>query len=478
MMKAENPDTPDYWVGASSVHPTGTVRYIPEKCYNGFTIMGAGEVDLVDMNGNLRQKWHGDGMPNKLFPDGKIITSPGRWKGGQQDGMAVQEFDFDGNLIWEFRKMQEVNDENGEKMWVARQHHDFQREGFSVGYYAPDQKEVEKGKTLILSHQNCVNPKIHPTLRLLDDVIIEVDYEGNIVWRWSASEHFDDLGFHPDAIEAMHKFPATDQPELMRHAEGEPKPGDGFDWFHQNCASYLGPNKWYDAGDERFHPDNIIINSREACFLAIIEKKSGKIVWKLAAPFSREILDKLGAPIIGAHGVHMIPKGLPGAGNILIFDNGGQAGYGKPNEHTKTGIHYLKRGWSRVIEIDPTNFEKVWEHRYTKAVKPLPGHFDFRFYSPFVSFAQRLPNGNTFVTLGDALRLVEITPEGEIVWEYIVPYASGLNWPLMYRAYRVPYSWVPQIEKPKEVAVTPPSNRAFHLPNDDGEMPQVYTVKK
>jgi len=27
----------------------------------------------------------------------------------------------------------------------------------------------------------------------------------------------------------------------------------------------------------------------------------------------------------------MIPRGLPGEGNILVFDNGGWAGYGSPN---------------------------------------------------------------------------------------------------------------------------------------------------
>jgi len=56
--------------------------------------------------------------------------------------------------------------------------------------------------------------------------------------------------------------------------------GDGFDWFHQNCVSYLGPNKWFDQGDQRFHPDNLILDSREAGLLVIVEHKSGKIVWR------------------------------------------------------------------------------------------------------------------------------------------------------------------------------------------------------
>ena len=42
------------------------------------------------------------------------------------------------------------------------------------------------------------------------------------------------------------------------------------DWMHINSMSVLGPNKWYDAGDERFHPENIIWDGREANINAII----------------------------------------------------------------------------------------------------------------------------------------------------------------------------------------------------------------
>ena len=40
------------------------------------------------------------------------------------------------------------------------------------------------------------------------------------------------------------------------------------DWMHINSMSVLGPNKWYDQGDERFHPDNIIWDAREANILS------------------------------------------------------------------------------------------------------------------------------------------------------------------------------------------------------------------
>ncbi len=36
--------------------------------------------------------------------------------------------------------------------------------------------------------------------------------------------------------------------------------------------------------------------------------------------------------------------------------------------------------------------------------------------------AQRLANGNTFICESAFGRLFEVTPEGETVWEYIIPF--------------------------------------------------------
>ena len=81
------------------------------------------------------------------------------------------------------------------------------------------------------------------------------------------------------------------------------------------------------------------------------------------------------------------------------------------------------------------------------------------FYSPLVSSAQRLPNGNTLITEG---RFFEVTPENEVVWEYINPYVSYPGY--VYRAYRYPYEYVPQLPKPEEVPVVPLDNATFRVP--------------
>ena len=80
------------------------------------------------------------------------------------------------------------------------------------------------------------------------------------------------------------------------------------DYLHVNCMSYLGPNKWYDQGDMRFKPDNIIFDCREANILAILDKETGKIVWRIGPDFNATpVLKKLGW-IIGRHHFQMIPK--------------------------------------------------------------------------------------------------------------------------------------------------------------------------
>jgi hypothetical protein len=82
-----------------------------------------------------------------------------------------------------------------------------------------------------------------------------------------------------------------------------------------------------------------------------------------------------------------------------------------------------------------------------------------------MSSAQRLLNGNTMITEGMTGRIFEITAKGEIVWEYISPYyGKRESQSLVYRAYRVPYKWIPQLEPPKEKAVPRIDNKRFRVP--------------
>jgi len=458
-----------------SVYPLGTTIYKPDKCWNGFTILSADKGILIDMNGNLVHLWKGKlHHPNKVYPGGYLLSATTPWKQGRQDAIQIQIRDFDDNVLWSFDKWVEVKANEGEgTMWVSRQHHDMQIKGNPAGYYIPDAPPVDtkKGTLLALAHYNVKNEKINRNVQLIDDVLYEVDIAtGKIVWTWKASEHIDEMGFDDAALKAMQTYNRKPVSE-----------GDGFDWFHQNCASYLGPNKWHDGGDERFNPDNIIIDSREAGLLAIIDHKSGKIAWK-AGPYYREGDDKKLGWMIGVHHTHMIPKGLPGEGNIMVFDNGGASGYGPPTDFAPDGISVMRRDYSRVVEFNPVTKEIVWEYapNSPRGGKPEPiyGH---KLYSVNVSSAQRLPNGNPLITEGAQGRIIEITNDYEIVWEYMNPYLWDSDMPmirnLVYRSYRVPYDWLPQLKKPKESAVDAGPNYMYKVPAADGSSPDFGTDK-
>ncbi|MGL4308469.1 MAG: aryl-sulfate sulfotransferase, partial [Cetobacterium sp.] len=435
-------------MGHPTIYPTGATIYNPKKAWSGYTIFplkGQG-VMLIDMNGGEIRLWeHLKGFPVKLFPGGYVLGSKKERssKFGMQDYEDVVQLDWDGNEVWRFDKYEFIEDEGSEPRWMARQHHDFQREGNPVGYYVPGMDPiVHGGKTLILGHKTVRNPKISDKL-LLDDVIYEVDENGKIIWEWICNEHFDEFGFSEEAKNVLFRNPN------LRSVEPE-KVGD---WMHINSMSVLGPNRWYDKGDERFHPDNIIWDGRETNIIAIISKETGKVVWQLGPDYTKKEFKHLGC-IIGQHHAHMIPRGLPGEGNILVFDNGGWAGYGAPNPESKYGEKNARRDYSRVLEIDPVTLEIVWQYTAKEAgfVMPLDAS---RFYSPFISGAQRLPNGNTLITEGSDGRLIEVTSSYEIVWEYINPYWDKeiMNMNMIYRAYRVPYDWVPQLEKPEETPI-------------------------
>ena len=101
------------------------------------------------------------------------------------------------------------------------------------------------GKTLLLVREDVRNPNISEHV-LLDDKLIEVSCEGEILWSWSAHEHFEELGFDDSAKTVLFREPNLRK--LTGRAVG--------DWLHINSASFVGANRHFDAGDQRFHPES------------------------------------------------------------------------------------------------------------------------------------------------------------------------------------------------------------------------------
>ena len=239
---------------------------------------------------------------------------------------------------------------------------------------------------------------------------------------------------------------------VIKAAPASTQARGSYDWLHVNSATYVGPNRWFDQGDTRFAPNNVIISSREASLLAIVAR-DGTIVWRLGPDFSESKELRAIRQIIGQHHAHLIPKGLPGAGNLLVFDNGGASGYGFANPIAPDGRGAFARATSRVLEINPVTLELVWSYANPQVLQHQ--------HQRRAAAAERQHADHRRGRWAD----VRSHERGAIVWEYMYPLFSGANPSnAVYRAYRVPYGWIPQLMTPREQRVTPPALGDFRVP--------------
>lgn len=144
-------------------------------------------------------------------------------------------------------------------------------------------------------------------------------------------------------------------------------------------------SEWTHANTVVELPDgNLMVSFRNISSVVMIDRVSGEIYWKLGAP-----------PLAQQHAPTLLENG-----NILIFDN---------------GTHRLDHPvpFSRVIEVDPATKEIVWTYQEG---------YPSQFFSPYISNAQRLPNGNTLICEGSFGRIFEVTHAGDVVWEYVNPH--------------------------------------------------------
>ena len=427
--------------GAPTVFPTGTTIYDPAKAWNGFTVLSTLDtpaVLVIDMNGRTVKRWDGlnvsAGGPARILPGGVLMATSGAFPRHQESAALVAQ-DFTGRELWRFDRAEQI-EIDGQRQWSARQHHDWQPAGFPAGYYSPETTpKPADGKTLLLTHTSHSDPAVAAAL-LEDDRLLEIDAAGKVTWEWRAADHIGELGFDAAARTAIARLGTR----------------DGYDWLHLNSARYLGPNRWHEEGDARFHPDNVIVSSRQASVVAIVAR-DGSIAWRIGPDFSATPALAAIGQVIGQHDPHLIPPGLPGAGNLLLFDNGGASGLGDPGPISPQGNAIYQRATSRVLEIDPVSLALVWS--YTAA----------NFFSTNISGAQRLANGNTLITEGAPGRVFEVTAAKDTVWEFMNPPGEGgRKSNAVFRAFRVPYGWIPQLPAPREVAIVPPPPGTFHVP--------------
>lgn len=151
------------------------------------------------------------------------------------------------------------------------------------------------------------------------------------------------------------------------------------DAFHTNTLTRLDGSQT--SRSPAFAEGNLLVSVRELDVVAIIDPLARRVVWAVEGPWK------------GQHEPVLLESGT-----LLVFDNDPEGEF------------------SRVIEIDPFSGEILWQ---------FGGDETQAFHSPTGGSAQRLPNGNTLIVESTAGRAFEITPAGDVVWEFVNPHRAG-----------------------------------------------------
>lgn len=322
----------------------GLQKHDPSKAFQGYTLFApfsSNDAWLIDMEGRIVHHWTTPYTPaqhGKLLPNGNLLwpqkgVEPNIPVGGV--GSEIVELDWDGKVVWS-HKDDVIN-------------HDFVR--------------MENGNTIYNRYipipDNMISkikggvPNSEAEGKIWGSALREVGPDGKIIWEWNMYEHLD-----PEKDSQCPLCPRSI-------------------WGYINSVFVMKDG-------------NILCTFRFQNQAAIIEKSTGKVLWRWGDKH------EVGHP----HCVSELDNG-----NILLFDNGLHRC--SPNR----GAHELSH--SRVIEVDPKTDKIVWMYR-------APNGFDF--YSSICGGAQRLPNGNTLICESTKGRFFEVTPDCGIVWEYLNPF--------------------------------------------------------
>jgi hypothetical protein len=154
------------------------------------------------------------------------------------------------------------------------------------------------------------------------------------------------------------------------------------DLFHSNSIHMLDGRVAH--VNTAFDPGNVLISIRHLDMLAVVDPAKKEVVWASRGPYKLQ------------HDAEVLKNG-----HIFLFDNG-------PKKSER----------SRALELDPRSLEIRWEYAGGPG-EPL--------WSRTCGTVQRLPGGNTLVVESDNGRAIEITPEGEIVWEWLSPHRPAAS---------------------------------------------------
>jgi hypothetical protein len=214
--------------------------------------------------------------------------------------------------------------------------------------------------TLSLNH---VRRPIHPDGHVRENPLTLVSQDGAVIEKLPLYEV---LSGRPDLFQLSTKG-----------IKVQADPRRSMDLFHANSVEWMH-HEHLESRSPIYASSNLLMSMRNQNAVAIINWDTKQLVWAWGP-----------GDIFGPHDATMLESG-----NILLFDNG------------------RGRGWSRVIELDPLTRKIVWEYK-----APTPTDF----FTSTRGSSQRLGNGNTLITNSNSGQVFEVTPRGEVVWEFLSP---------------------------------------------------------
>lgn len=376
-----------------------------EDSYNGYTMLAptsSTNTYLIDNCGYVINIWesdYGPGLAAHLTPWGTMIRS-GRINNSFQAGGSgglIQEFDWDGNVLWQ----------SAVSTFQYQQHHDV--------------KPMSNGNILVLAWEynspiDAVllgrNPELITDDGIWTEMLFEIEPVGTsdylVKWEWHLKDHLiQDIDSDANNFGII-----SEHPELV---DLNYPHGSLVDLFHANALDY---------NEER---DHIVINSRNYNEFYIIDHstttaeaagheggnsgKGGDILYRYGNPATYGRGESEDQKFYHQHGSNWIGDGVY-KNSIIVFNN---------------GIDRPQGQFSSVEIVTPTWNGQTYDVGLNSAFGP--DNFSFAyvgtpttdFFSPRISNATVLPNGNILVCNGQIGELFEINQEKEIIWEYINP---------------------------------------------------------
>lgn len=412
---------------------------------------------LVDLNGKLVHSWPGKHAPGQavyLLDDGSLLRCErqprNRDFGGGGIGGRVVRIARDGKLLWEFVYADEKH----------CLHHDVKpMPNGHVLMIAWEKKTRDEALAAGRDEDEMTGEEMWP------DCMIEVEPRGasggRIVWEWHlwdhlvqeinrrkpnfgvVAEHSElvDLNYRPRApretpaemerlrsLGYMGGAPPKDEEE---GGGGPPRfgPGPGMgrgpggvdmraDWCHTNAIDYNARLDQIALSVHNFNEIWIIDHGTTAKEAAGHNGgrygRGGDLLYRWGNPRAYGAGGAKDQRLFAQHDVRWIPKESPGAGHLMVFNNGPGRPDGRYSSIVEIAAPMSSRGDYRRETgkaFDPA--EPTWE--YT-----APNRADF--FASHISGAQRLANGNTLICSGEEGRVFEVNAAGKTVWDYVNPY--------------------------------------------------------